>query len=166
MVNQECQTLISDLPAFSPKTNQLVNGTHNSRVADPLSWSSNPLEPTYSVTTNQHNEDADDNDPLYAVPNHPRTKTQINQQNEKPPKTYYSLQRRANNNSSSSPPLHNTSIETNSSSVAALNSSKCSSPCSVPNTFRNYNLERSQSLRVSRKSQRSISSSSKGGSLR
>ena len=165
MVDQECQTLLSDLPIHSPRTNQIANGIAPSNLTNGSSpWSPKSINSPPSLTTNfGNNQNEDDFDPLYAVPNHYGTKKVKTQENEKSPQVNGSFQGVGNNSSSS--PLHNMSIDTNSS--YPLNSSKCSSPCSVPNTYRNFNLERSQSLRVSRKSQRSISSSaSKGGSLR
>ena len=161
MVDQECQTLLSDLPAKSPRINQNMNGTNPSNLTNgSASWSSKSIDHSPTLTTNFcNNQNEDDYDPLYAVPNHLGTKKQKNQEN------YNSPQTNILGNNSSSSPLHNMSIDTNSS--YPLNSSKCSSPCSVPNAYRNFNLERSQSLRVSRKSQRSIASAaSKGGSLR
>ena len=165
MVDQECQTLLSDLPIPSNRVNQIANGISPSNLTNGSSpWSPKSINSPPSLTTNfGNNQNEDDYDPLYAVPNHYGTKKVKNQENEKSPQVNGSIHRTGNNSSSS--PLHNMSIDTNSS--YPLNSSKCSSPCSVPNTYRNFNLERSQSLRVSRKSQRSMSSSaSKGGSLR
>ena len=161
MVDQECQTLLSDLPIKSPRINQSMNGTNPSNLTNgSVSWSSKSIDHSPTLTTNFcNNQNEDDYDPLYAVPNHLGTKKQRNLE------IYNSPQTNILGNNSSSSPLHNMSIDTNSS--YPVNSSKCSSPCSVPNTYRNFNLERSQSLRVSRKSQRSIASAaSKGGSLR
>ena len=164
MVNQECQTLLSDLPIQSPKINQ--NGIQSAGLTNGSSpWTSNSIDQVPSLTTNFcNNQNEDDYDPLYAVPNLLGTKKMKNQENNSTSSQTNGSFHRVGNNSSSSP-LHNMSIDTNSS--YPLNSSKCSSPVSVPNTYRNFNLERSQSLRVSRKSQRSIASAaSKGGSLR
>ena len=164
MVDQECQTLLSDLPIQSPKTNSNMNGINPSNLSNGSStWSTKNIDHQPSLTTSFcNNQNEDDNDPLYAVPNHLGTKKMKSPEINNSPIT--NGFNRVGNESSSSP-LHNMSIDTNSS--YPLNSSKCSSPCSVPNTYRKYNLERSQSLRVSRKSQRSIASaSSKGGSLR
>ena len=161
LVDQECQTLLSDLPNNLPKTIQTGNGNYNSRVTNNSAWTSNTTEYHSLATSNENNEE--DYDPLYAIPNHLGTKTiPITQKMDKPPKQFPSTHQGGSYTSSS--PLHNMSLETESS--FHLNTSKGSSPYSVPNTTRNFNLERSQSLRVSRKSQRSLSSSSKGGSLR
>jgi hypothetical protein len=159
LVDQECQTLLSDLPAHLPKTIQTGNGITNSRVTNPSSWTSNTTEHPSLATSNDNNEDGDDYDPLYAIPNHLGIKTIAI---TKSPKQYPSPHQGGSYTSSS--PHHNISLETESS--LPNNTSKCSSPYSVPNTTRTFNLERSQSLRVSRKSQRSLLSSSKGGSLR
>ena len=164
MVDQESQTLPTDVPTSPLKTNQMFNGitSPHPQADDHSTWASNSTEPPSLAITNANAEDGDDYDPLYAVPNHLGTKKITGQQNNKQPMVHANNHRIATSVSSSS---HvNTSLETNSSSHQYP--FKCSSPSSVPKYSRNFNLERSQSLRVSRKSQRSISSASKGGSLR
>lgn len=165
MVDQESQTISTELHTSPLKTNQMFNGIHNpySKATDHSTWASNSTEHSLPAITNANNDDGDDYDPLYAIPNNLGTKNNVaSQQNNKSSMVVHPNNHRMGNNASSPP--HNTSSETNSS--AHLNPLKSSSPSSVPNYSRNINLERSQSLRVSRKSQRSLSSTSKGGSLR
>ena len=121
-----------------------------------------PSSPPKSPVKNFNDDEVDDFDPLYAIPNHPGTKNLANQQSNKSPGMHCNNNGTLNN--ASFPPPHSTSSETNSS--LRVIPFKSLSPVSVPNNSKKSNLERSQSLRVSRKSHRTLSSTTKGGSLR
>ena len=159
MVDQECQTLLSDLPSRLPLTHSVDSDVNNLRKTTTSPSMSNGNCHGYQSQKDEN----DDYDPVYAIPNHLGANKSINRmQNDNIPDQSTNIQMNGNASYSSNP--NNISIDTHSSGI--LSPSKSSPPCSVPNTYRNYNLERSQSLRISRKSQRSISSASKGGSLR
>ena len=163
MVDQECQTLLSDLPSRLPLTHSVDSDVNNLRKTTTSPSLSNGNGHGFASRNQSHKDENDDYDPVYAIPNNLGANKSVNRmQNDNIPDQATNVQINGNTSYSSNP--NNISIDTHSSGI--LSPSKSSPPCSVPNTYRNYNLERSQSLRISRKSQRSISSASKGGSLR
>ena len=163
MVDQECQTLLSDLPSRFPLTHSVDSDANNLRNTTTSPSLSNGNGHGFASRNQAHKEEDVDYDPVYAIPNNLGANKSVKSiPNDNIPGQATNVQMTSNTSFSSNP--HNVSIDTYSSGM--LSPSKSSPPCSVPNTYRNYNLERSQSLRISRKSQRSISSASKGGSLR
>lgn len=162
MVDQESQTnssdiLIPPLETYSP-TKEIINS--NTKGSNPLMGTSSFTKNSVLVLTND--DDADDYDPLYAIPNH-----RVNNNGKEintTPILHSSYRGEANG---SFPPRRTSSERTPKSNLhMSKNSPPNSLPISASNANPKYNLERSQSLRISRKSLRSLSSASKGGSLR
>ena len=162
MVDQESQTNsfgvpMSPLETHSPTkevTNSNTNGGH------PLMGTSSFSETSILVVKNDNDED--EYDPVYAVPNHRNNNNGKEVHNT--PIAHYNG--RSDTDGSVSPRR----CLSERTPPNTITTSKTSPPNSLPissnNANSNYNLERSQSLRISRKSSRSLSSANKGGSLR